>query len=166
LNAMVIDFTRKYNEMALVQVPDRAFAKNFLTSPPQMKGNRRSMASGMYVALVSPPANGLQKKMAVRQSFMLNQGKYVKLSITPPRAALPPSPNSAAGAYAGAKFSYPPSPSALPKPPVHWTGDRCEFKKSAPNPSPRTCIKAAPIIIGDNSSEMSNGLKLLLKVQA
>jgi len=52
-------------------------------------------------------------------------------------------------AYAGAKFSDPPSPKVLPKPPVHW------FNDTVP-------IKVEP----QNCAEMTNVLKVMLKVQA
>lgn len=54
--------------------------------------------------------------------------------------------------YAGAKFSEPPSPASLPKPPSHWTNNRlinsCQpFERRAGN-------------------DISNHLKMILNVQA
>lgn len=59
--------------------------------------------------------------------------------------------------YAGAKFSDPPSPKVLPKPPSHWM-------------APGGCAGILPGILpsADTSSysEMTNILKVMLKVQA
>lgn len=52
-------------------------------------------------------------------------------------------------AYAGAKFSDPPSPKVLPKPPVHWFNNTVQRK-----------------IEPHNCAEMTNVLKVMLKVQA
>lgn len=54
--------------------------------------------------------------------------------------------------YAGAKFSEPPSPASLPKPPSHWTNNRLI------NSCQRSERRA--------SNDISNHLKMILNVQA
>lgn len=61
-----------------------------------------------------------------------------------------PIDNNASLAYAGARFSDPPSPKVLPKPPSHWFSFE-DIPTVAPN---KAC------------SEMTNVLKLMLNVQA
>lgn len=56
------------------------------------------------------------------------------------------------GHYAGAKFSEPPAPTSLPKPPIHWTS-----------------LMTGPLTIReriDSSLDVSHQLKILLNVQA
>lgn len=54
----------------------------------------------------------------------------------------------ASPAYAGAKFSEPPSPKVLPKPPVHWMNADSSSR------------------LWNNCAEMTNVLKVMLKVQS
>ncbi|XP_043665460.1 proline-rich nuclear receptor coactivator 2 [Vespula pensylvanica] len=54
--------------------------------------------------------------------------------------------------YAGAKFSEPPSPASLPKPPSHWTNNR--FINSCQRSERRS------------NNDISNHLKMILNVQA
>lgn len=56
-----------------------------------------------------------------------------------------PSPDGQSN-YAGAKFSDPPSPTVLPKPPSHWM--RCSFEEPK------------------NNDDMTSQLKMILKLQA
>lgn len=65
-----------------------------------------------------------------------------------PKNITPRSSPSLGCHYAGAKFSEPPSPDALPKPPMHW----------APHGSPHGGR--------DQFFEISQQLKMMLKVQA
>jgi len=83
-----------------------------------------------------------------------NERPLLAMRISPPLrtsdASLSRSPSPQGNAYAGPRFSDPPSPELLPKPPTHWTS----FGSS---------VMTTP---SGNCSDMSSQLKLLLKVAA
>lgn len=79
--------------------------------------------------------------------------KRVMLSMPPLSSPTAAAAAAALGAFfAGPKFSEPPSPASLPKPPTHWTT--------------QTCAAAAAAAEGDPCRRFSNHLKMLLNVSA
>lgn len=81
------------------------------------------------------------------QKKPLHASNNVKIVNTQPAEAAPEYLKDGDKVYAGAKFSEPPSPSVLPKPPSHWVG---ENKPQQSNQS---------------REQMTVHLKSLLKVQ-
>uniref|UniRef100_A0A1A7YDW2 Proline-rich nuclear receptor coactivator 1 n=1 Tax=Iconisemion striatum TaxID=60296 RepID=A0A1A7YDW2_9TELE len=57
------------------------------------------------------------------QKKPLHASNNVKIRNSPPAEAEPESFKDGEKVYAGPKFSEPPSPSVLPKPPRHWVGE-------------------------------------------
>ncbi|XP_068198434.1 proline-rich nuclear receptor coactivator 1 isoform X2 [Antennarius striatus] len=82
-----------------------------------------------------------------RKKKPLHASNSVKTASPLPTDAATEYLNDGDKVYAGAKFSEPPSPSVLPKPPSHWMGE------NEPQPSHQS------------REEMTCHLKLLLKVQ-
>lgn len=81
------------------------------------------------------------------QKEPLHASNNVKIVHTPPAEAAPEYLKDGEKVYAGAKFSEPPSPSVLPKPPSHWVGEN------------------EPQQSDDSREQMTVHLKSLLKVQ-
>ncbi|XP_039981836.1 proline-rich nuclear receptor coactivator 1 [Xiphias gladius] len=81
------------------------------------------------------------------QKKPLHASNNVKIMTPPPAETVPEYLKDGEKVYAGAKFSEPPSPSVLPKPPSHWVG---EYKPQHSNHS---------------REQMTVHLKSLLKVQ-
>ncbi|KAJ9601299.1 hypothetical protein L9F63_000521 [Diploptera punctata] len=82
----------------------------------------------------------------------------LKLRASPSKEGSPRSSPTLGVFYAGAKFSEPPSPTALPKPPTHWTS--CMYMTSG---------NTFPLISPERPEkcrEISHQLKMLLNVSA
>lgn len=82
---------------------------------------------------------------------------YPRSPVRSPQGSLGSSPRTSpgllAGHYAGCKFSEPPSPSALPLPPKHWTQTTRSVR--LPFHTPKS-----------DYIDMASQLKIMLKVQA
>ncbi|XP_067274540.1 proline-rich nuclear receptor coactivator 1 [Pseudorasbora parva] len=88
-----------------------------------------------------------QNSMCTEKSPLYPAEGLKRVNICPPELS-----SEADKTYAGAKFSEPPSPSVLPRPPRHWVGEHVLQHASAQH----DCSK----------KQMSEHLKTLLKVQA
>lgn len=118
----------------------------------------------------SPNTNGKRQRLGKSTTYFTNSGNKKinngRLSCSPPfgknmtssplRHEHSPVGNNNGSPtnssfYAGAKFSEPPSPASLPKPPSHWTS---RFIITSCQRSSETCCS------------MTNHLKMLLNVQA
>lgn len=72
-------------------------------------------------SLNKPPS--LHQPPLREQKKPLHASNNVKIATLPPADAELEYLKDAEKVYAGAKFSEPPSPSVLPKPPSHWVGE-------------------------------------------
>lgn len=81
------------------------------------------------------------------QKKPLHASNNVKIVSAPPAETAPEYLKDGEKVYAGAKFSEPPSPSVLPKPPSHWVGEN------------------EPQHSNQSREQMTVHLKSLLKVQ-
>ncbi|OAD59889.1 Proline-rich nuclear receptor coactivator 2 [Eufriesea mexicana] len=131
-----------------------------MNSVPELKNNRQDSPNGGV-------ERHHQRSSAIKSStFFHNSGRSHgknssgRLSCSPqgsskssrnsPLRYDSPRGSPTSNFYAGAKFSEPPSPASLPKPPSHWT---TRLTMSSCQQSDRIC-------------DISNHLKMILNVQA
>lgn len=95
----------------------------------------------------STPNKPTSVHQAQEQKKPLHPSNNVKIVNAPPAEAAPEYLKDGEKVYAGAKFSEPPSPSVLPKPPSHWVGED------------------EPVKSNQSREQMTVHLKSLLKVQ-
>ncbi|XP_072218033.1 proline-rich nuclear receptor coactivator 1-like [Leuresthes tenuis] len=84
------------------------------TASPSAKKNDNRTPKKPSSSHQPPP--GEQKKP-------LHASNNVKIITSPPAQTIPEYLKDGEKVYAGARFSEPPSPSVLPKPPSHWVGE-------------------------------------------
>ncbi|KAF7661949.1 hypothetical protein LDENG_00249500 [Lucifuga dentata] len=121
--------------------------------PPQNANARsyrgkQSQAPGSSHAIRKKDNSSRSKPSLTEQKKPLQASDNVKIVNVPPAEAMPADLKDGEKVYAGAKFSEPPSPSVLPKPPSHWVG---EYE---------------PECSSQSREQMTVHLKSLLKVQA
>jgi proline-rich nuclear receptor coactivator 2 len=107
------------------------------------KGQRQQQRTGQQHQ--GPPSRGATPPNAPITPSRKNNNQRAS-----PRPTSPPKSPSSMCAYAGAKFSDPPSPKVLPKPPIHWVSSSDNGFEMQ----------------GHHFLEMTSVLKNMLKVQA
>lgn len=124
--------------------------QNVITRSPKPKQGQTPGASHPSKKRDNSSPNkraSLHQPLPREQKQPLHASNNVKVANTPPAEAAPEYLKDGEKVYAGAKFSEPPSPSVLPKPPSHWVGEN------------------EPQQSNQSREQMTVHLKSLLKVQ-
>lgn len=114
---------------------------------PRSHRGKQSQAPGVSHTTRKKDYSSQTKPSLREQKKPLHASDNVKIVNVPPAEVVPEDLKDGEKVYAGAKFSEPPSPSVLPKPPSHWVGEN-ELQHSSQSPE-----------------QMTVHLKSLLKVQ-
>jgi len=124
----------------------------FPSSPKRQRNNksRDSTPSPKHHLMASNRMNtSSPQEKAVLKSRVVTAARSPSIPIPPPLSFN----------YAGAKFSEPPSPKVLPKPPSHWFADDDDSSNDS-------IIENRNPLFSSKCSEMAYQLKLMLNVQA
>lgn len=138
------------------QTPPNSRSSDFTPHHANLRSSPQQQHSSKAIAIPKGPNQQRRSKRtgsnSPRHQLSKSCSPTQQMKGSLPSTPLRRSPDSLSANYAGPKFTDPPSPKVLPKPPMHWMAAMVSLGSSAPTPVQTT-------------TELTSALKLMLKVQ-